>query len=435
MKLMWDRLRDIADLLRTPVGRNRLHGLLLHYAWPLTSRLARIYRRTVLRRTRIIVVVGSYGKTTTSRSVTAALGERVRRTFTGNHKGPVASAILHMLPFDRTAVLEIGINNKGQMGPFAKTVQPDVAVVTSIGSEHHRSLGTIETTRNEKAGMVRILSPSGFAVLNGDDPNVRWMAGQTRAKIVTYGFGDANQIRASEIQLDWPHGTRFLLHANGATRQLRVRLIGRYMLYPILAAAAVALVEGCSLDECVPRLEKLGPTPGRMEVRLLDNGAVLLCDYYKSSYDTIVAALDVFSEIPAKRRIVVFGEITEPPGSQGPLYRGLGARIAQMASRAVFLGHRFQPYKAGATRAGLPAEALVNAGKSVLEAAEAVKGDLGPGDVVLIKGRGEQRLDRVACVLAGRNVRCDIPICKLKTHTCSLCPMLEREWSGVGVTK
>ncbi len=432
---MPSRLLDIPGLLRTRVGRTKIRGGILYRAWPVTSRLAVLYRRTIAREVCIIAVVGSYGKSTTTRSVVAALGDLIRNPepLGGNHRAGVARLILRLRPDDRCVVMEVGIDAKGQMAPMARTLRPDITVVTTVGSEHNRSLGTLETTRDEKADMVRALSPSGLAVLNGDDPNVLWMGGQTRANVITYGMGDDNDVRASDIRLDWPQGMRFRVHARGETRELRTRLIGRHMVYPVLAAVAVAQAKGCSLDECAPRLEGLAPAPGRMHLQRLDNGAVLVCDYYKSSYETVVAALDVLSEIPASRRLVVLGEVSEPPGSQGPIYRGLGKRIAQITSRAIFVGHNFQRYKAGATRGGMPAGALTDVGDSILDAVEALRHDLGPGDVVLIKGRDTQRLDRLALALAGRNVRCTIPVCRLKRAGCDQCPMLESGWQGIPV--
>jgi UDP-N-acetylmuramoyl-tripeptide--D-alanyl-D-alanine ligase len=431
-------LLDIPGLLRTRVGRAKIRDGFLYRAWPVTSRLAILYRRTIAHKVCIVTVVGSYGKSTTKRSVVAALGDLIpNQELLGgrgaNHRAGVARLILRLRPDYRCVVVEVGIDAKGQMAPMARTIRPDITVVTTVGSEHNRSLGTLETTREEKADMVRALSPSGLAVLNGDDPNVLWMRGQTRANVITYGTGNDNDIRASDIQLDWPQGMRFRVHARGETRELRTRLIGRHMVYPVLAAVAVALAKGCSLDECAPRLEELEPTPGRMHLQRLENGAVLVCDYFKSSYETVVVALDVLSEIPANRRLVVLGEVSEPPGSQGPIYRSFGERVAQIASRAIFVGHNFQRYKAGATRGGMPASALTDVGDSVLDAVELLRHDLGPGDVVLIKGRDTQRLDRVALALAGRSVRCRIPVCRLKHTRCYQCPMLESGWQGIPV--
>jgi UDP-N-acetylmuramoyl-tripeptide--D-alanyl-D-alanine ligase len=366
------------------------------------------------------------------RAVTVALSRNVHRRAVFNAKHSVAKAILRVRRADRHAVIEVGISKPGEMMTYARLVRPNIAVVTSIGSEHNRSLKTLEVTRSEKAAMVRILPRSGLAVLNGDDANVLWMQSQTCARVITFGFAASNDIRASELTIEWPGGMRFSLHAGGETRALRTALTGKHMVYPMLAAVAVALAEGFTLDEIIPRLEALTPTPGRMEAVPLANGAIILRDDFKSALETFDAALDALSEIPAQRRIVVFGEVSEPPGSQGPIYRRLGERAARFASRTIFIGESgvWSPFATGVKRGGAARDGLINAGNSVCKAIEAVREDLGPGDVVLVKGRDNQRLERVSLALTGRTVRCDISFCQAKVR-CEKCPMLERGWNGL----
>lgn len=426
------RWKEIPSLLHTPVGRLQLLSGLKGHAWPILLRVATLYRRTFVRNVRIVAVVGSFGKSTTMRAVTVALGRNVYRRATINAKNAVAGAIFRLRAADRHTVVEVGIDKPGQMATYARLLLPNITVVTSVGTEHHRSLKTLETTRSEKAAMVRILPRSGLAVLNGDDPNVLWMQSQTCARVITFGFAESNDVRASDIALDWPSGMRFRLHAAGETRTLRTGLAGRHMVYPILAAVAVALAEGFTLDEIIPRLEALTPTPGRMEVVPLENGAILLRDDFKSALETIDAALDTLSEIPAQRRIVVFGEVSEPPASQGPIYLRLGERAARMASLAIFVGGGgvWNSFATGLKRGGLERDRLLNARNSVCKAIDIVREKLCPGDVVLVKGRDNQRLERVSLALMGRVVRCDIKVCNAPVR-CQTCPMLEQGWSGM----
>ncbi|MGH7790678.1 MAG: Mur ligase family protein, partial [Thermodesulfobacteriota bacterium] len=241
-------LKDIIALLQMPAGRLLLSRIFWRRTWPVLLRLAILYRRTLIRKTRIVTVVGSFGKSTTTLAVLTALGMDLNPIVNLNARTAVARAILRIRPWKRHAVIEVGISAPGQMATYARMTRPNITVVTSIGSEHNRSLPTLEVTRKEKSEMVKALPESGIAVLNGDDPNVLWMKNQTRARIMTFGMNETNDVRASDITLDWPHGTRFKLHAGGETRDLHVRLIGKQMVYPILAAIAVALVEGYALD-------------------------------------------------------------------------------------------------------------------------------------------------------------------------------------------
>ncbi len=418
--------RDIPSFLHTPVGRRHLWIAVLRRLWPLLQRLAMIYRRTALRHTCLVVVVGSFGKTTTARAISVALRGTDRHFSSHNFKSSVALAVLKTPPWRRFVVIEAGIDGVGQMIQYAKITRPDVAVVTCIGSEHNRSLGSLQSTRDEKVKILAGLLPKGVAVLNGDDLNVRWMATKTQNRIITFGVGEMNEVWASHLTLNWPKGTQFKLHADGKTWETTVRLLGRHMAYPILAAIATALAEGFSPNQVLPRLQKLSPTPGRLEPIPLPNGAWILRDDFKSSLETIHAALDLLSQIPARRRIVVLGEVSEPPGSQGPIYREIGERIARIASRAIFIGGNFQRYAAGAKRGGLPSSSMMDAERSVLKAVELLRKNLCSGDVVLIKGRDTQRLDRITLFLIGRKVCCDTDFCDTRAVRCETCSMLER---------
>lgn len=424
------RWRDVASLFATPVGRAQLIEGVNYRLWPVSSRLARVYRRTLVRRTRVVVIVGSSGKSTTVRAVAAAMDVSTATTLLYNAWGSVSRAMLRIARGQRHAVVEIGIADKGQMRQYARVVQPDVTVVTSIGSEHHRSLGSLDVTRDEKAWMVRALPPGGTAVLNGDDPNVMWMKGETRARIVTFGFGAACDVRAVDARIDWPLGTRFRLLAFGNERDVSIRLLGRHMVYAALAAIAVAHLEGVPLADALARLAALAPTPGRLQAIELRNGATLLRDDYKSPVETIDAAIDVLEEIPARRRIVLLGEISEPPNPQHATYRRIGERVGRVAAHFLVVGTMIKDYRPGARAGGMDAARIVAAGDTPGAVAARLAALLEPGDVVLVKGRDTQRLARVCLILQGRTVGCEIRSCHLRTITCDECPMLERGWGA-----
>jgi UDP-N-acetylmuramoyl-tripeptide--D-alanyl-D-alanine ligase len=417
-------------------GRRRIVSQAAREIWPVVRVLAGTYRRIGMRQCGICAVVGSLGKSTTTRTLRAGLlGHSEGYQGMGNAWGGL---VLNMLQWPhglRRQVLEVGIAGLGQMRQYAWIVQPDVAVVTCVASEHHRSLGALETTRREKSEMVRVLPKSGLAVLNGDDPNVLWMACRTQAQVVTCGFGPDNDFRAEDYRLDWPRGASFAVSTDGWTRRAHVRLIGRQMVFPVLAGLAVARHLGVPLDDALSRMEALGPTRGRMQPVPLPNGAWVLRDDFKSTYETIVSALDTFEQIPARRRFVVMGDVSEPPGSQGPIYREIGARVAGMAARFYVIGNGYQRYAAGAVRAGMPREAIVKADFDLNAVARDLAERLGPGDVVLLKGRDNQQVERVALALRGVDVRCSVTRCPMRGMACENCPALRTGggYAGLGV--
>lgn len=419
------QLRDVVPLLRDPAGRRQLFEETQFRLWPLIAPIAQLHRRTLLARTPVVVVVGSQGKSTSVRAVRAALGFTPSTWVEANAGAEVAVQLLRGRPWDKGVVLEVGIGARGQMESYAQQLRPSHVVVTSIGTEHATTLGTREEIRAEKARMVEGVPSAGVVFLNADDEHVMWMAGRTRARIVTFGFSPHADVRASGLRLRGLEGIELDLHVGGRTRATRTRLLSKDLVRAFLAGVAVALRLGEPLDAVIARLEALPPTPRRLDPRPLPSGAWLIRDEYKSSLETVDSALDVFEALEVSgRRFVVLGEISEPPGSQGPIYRRIGARIAAIADQALFVGGNFQRYAAGARRAGMTGERVVDAGRSWRVAFEHLRRELGPGDVVLVKGRDTQRLDRVSLALLGRDVRCARTECEL--IDCDGCPMLER---------
>ncbi len=419
------RLRRFSQLLCTQVGRVELWYAGLNKAWPVLSTLAQAHRRTLGRRTRLVAVVGSFGKTTTTRCIAAALGVSGRPP-RDNCRSHLAMTTLRRTGLAPWAVLEVGIDHPGQMADYARVLRPDVTVVTAIGSEHGRSLGLLEGTWREKAHMVKALATGGLAVLNGDDPNVMAMRAETAAAAITFGIGPECDVRAIAVALDWPRGMSLEVGAGGEQATVSLRLLGAAMVYPALAAIAVARAAGVSLAVAAARLAAVAPTPGRLEPVAISGGATLLRDEFKSTEETIHAALDLLEAIPARRKLVVLGDVSEPRGSQGPIYRAIGARVAAVADFAVFLGRRCSSYAAGAHGAGLARTAIRKAGHDVARATLLVREALGPGDVVLIKGRDNERLDRVALALMGRTVSCDRDLCYFLKTRCEHCSLLGR---------
>lgn len=421
-----------AVLVRSTAGRLELKRRLAARILPAVAYLARGYRMTLARRVRVVAVIGSAGKTTTMRSVSAALAVPVARPalLNMNSHSALGRGLFRLRPWQRDAVYEVAINGPGQMGRLAATVRPNVVVVTSIGRDHWRSFGTLEATRQEKAEILRRLPPSGVAVLNADDPNVRWMAGQTRARVLLAGESEDADVRATDVGVEWPRGMRFSVHIGGEARHVQTRLLGRQMIFPALAAIGVGHLEGRTLDATVAAIEQLEPTPGRMQIVNLASGAVVLRDDFKGTIDAWQAALTALAELPAQRRLVVLGDVEEVAGKED--YRTIGRLAGAIADRVIIVGTstNAQLYRVGLTAGGLAREHIAHAHHPA-QVTEMLRAELGQGDVVLIRGRWQQALARVGLALAGRDVQCRAYPCPFKRMLCDVCPMLEQPFAGL----
>lgn len=393
--------------------------------WPALAYVARAYRSTFAGRVRVVAVIGSVGKTTTMRTASAALLRPVRRQAVlnvGSHPG-VGRAMFSVRPWDRHAVVEVAIGGKGEMRTLARTVRPNIVIVTAIASDHWQSFGTLEVTRDEKSNILRPLRPTDVVVANADDQHVRWMTTQTRARVVLAGEAPDAEVRATEVTLDWPNGMRFNVAVDGQVRPATTKLVGRHMVFGALAAITVGYLEGVPLEEAIARVAAVEPTPGRMQTMALVNGAYALRDDFKASVDAFEVALETLAQIPATRRLAVIGEISEETGSQQ--YRDIGTRTA-FADRVVFVGSskHFQAFRSGLRSAGMESERYERV-HNAREALDALRPDIASGDVVFIKGRWQQALGRVGLALAGRDVQCQADPCPFKRMLCDMCPYLE----------
>jgi len=427
------KLSDAIYLVRSAPGRLELRRRYSNRLWPLAARVAGAYRVSLGRRIMVVAVIGSVGKTTTMRAVSAALGLKVSRPalLNANSNAAVGRALLSVPPWRRRAVLEVGIAKHGEMAIQARTVRPNVVVVTGIARDHWQAFGTLEATRDSKADILRTLPPNGIAVVNADDENVRWMATQTRARVVLTGRAEDAEVRATDVRLDWPHGMSFTANIDGKAFPVQTKLMGQHMVFPTLAAIAVAHFEGIPVTEAIGRIEALAPTPGRMQTMPLADGAYALRDDFKASIDPYLVGLDAFGEVPAGRHLAVVGELSEEKGNDD--YREVGAKTGAIADEIIFVGSRkhMGSFRSGSKQAGFDPEHFQRA-QNAHEALEMIRPMIREGDVVFIKGRWQQALGRVGLSLAGRDVKCRADPCPFKRMLCDVCPFLEQEFYGLG---
>jgi UDP-N-acetylmuramoyl-tripeptide--D-alanyl-D-alanine ligase len=363
------------------------------------QKIARFWRRRL--NLRVIGITGSVGKSTTKELVADVLDERYH-TFKNpgnlNNEIGLPLSILRLGPGHERAVLEMGFYVTGEIAFLCDIAQPQVGVVTNIGTVHAERAGTQAAIAAGKAELVQALppAPEGWAILNYDDPLVRPMAQKTQARVMYYGMDSNSELWASNVESLGLEGIRFILHYGKEELHLRVPLIGRHSVHTALRAAAVGLVEGLAWQEIITGL-KWGRTQLRLAAVQTESGAFVLDDTYNASPESTMAALNLLSELDGNR-VAVLGEMYElgPYEKQG--HEIVGVRAAEVCSRLVTVGKLAGMIANSALRAGLPASAIHHF-EDVPEAIDYLKADLKEGDIVLVKGSHGLRMDRIVSAL------------------------------------
>jgi UDP-N-acetylmuramoyl-tripeptide--D-alanyl-D-alanine ligase len=425
---------DIPWLLSSPMGRAGLSMSIIYSLRLVLMPLAALHRKTNLRNSRVTAVVGSFGKTTITLALRTALTPAARPHPKHSTDCYIALDLLRHSSRCHQMIYAIAIDRPGRMAKFASMIQPQEVVVCSIGSAHCHSFGDLETTRDEKAWMVRALEPSGLAILNADDPHVMWMATQTQARIVTFGFDEGADVRCLSFDANDQFLSRMAVLIDGEIIHLNIQLMGSVMAYPVLAALAAAWTRGLSLQPIVAALEALTPVPGRLQTVRLESGITLICDDHKSSLEMMEKALECLNGLPAERRMAVLGEIQQIMGDEADAYRRLGAMAGKSVDVIFFLGKNsaLELLCAGFADAGRDPSHLICLPGKLPDAVRLLESTLKSGDTVLFKGKRSHWLQQAVLQLRGKTVKCELEPCGFLLR-CSSCPGLGKRYRQRGV--
>ena len=366
---------------------------------PALQQIARSWRSRLP--VRVIGITGSVGKSTT-KEIAADLLDRRYRTLRnpGNQNNEIGLplSLLRLTEAHERAVLEMGFYVPGEIRLLCEIARPAVGVITNIGPVHLERAGTMEAIVASKAELVEALpsAPEGVAILNHDDPNVRPMAQRTSARVFTYGLNSEADLWADQIEGLGLEGVRFVLHQGRESFHLRVPMLGQHSVHTALRAAAVALAEGLGWDDILAGLQTSKTQLRLMAVRG-PRGALLLDDTYNAAPASVLAALNLLGELDG-RRIAVLGDMLELGAQEEAGHRLVGARAAEIADELIALGQRARWIAEEAARAGL-APARITSLTTNQEVIDLLGGQIGPGDVVLIKGSRGLHMDEIVAAL------------------------------------
>ena len=262
--------------------------------------LAAYHRRKV--KIPVIGITGSVGKTTTKDMLASILAQEMpvlKNEENFNNEIGVPLTLLKLTKKHKAAVIEMAMQNLGEIELLARIAQPTISVVTNIGESHLEFLKTRKNIAKAKSEIFKFQTKKDFAVINADDEYFEHLADRVKeqgSRVKTFGILEKTDISPNALQ------------------GIKLPLPGEHNIYNALAAIAVAKILKLKKTSIKKGLETFRPSTNRMDVINRKDGVKIINDTYNASPQSMAAMLKLLAAIsraPEERHIAVLGDMLE----------------------------------------------------------------------------------------------------------------------------
>ena len=298
--------------------------------------LARHHRENTFvdgRRLTVIGLTGTNGKTTTKELITRVLSVKYNVTATKgnlNNDIGVPLSLLSINDATQLAVIEMGANHPDDIAKLVKVSEPDYGLITNVGRAHLLGFGSFEGVKRAKGQLYDYLAAhGGTAFVNTDDPDLTAMAADrwsftvpaipavpavplvpepvegVEGPVIRYGL---SLFKAKVLPSSSEHPYLRMKMPGGLL--VETHLAGAYNATNVVAAIAVGLHFGVSLEEAIDAVSTYIPKNNRSQMEKTERN-VLIQDAYNANPSSMAAALDNLVLVKAERKGALLGDMRE----------------------------------------------------------------------------------------------------------------------------
>ena len=341
-----------------------------------------------------IGVTGSVGKTTAKEMIAAALSARFRTFKTpGSMNGQIGlpATLMTLEPNYDAAVIEMGISLFGEMTRLTQVVHPDIAVFTNIGDAHLEALHDRSGILRAKSEILVGMKEDSVVIVNGDDELLS--QADFGRRTVRFGLGENCQVRASHVMVQNGDSLCCRITSGDKSFDVRIPAYGKYIVYAVLAAAAVGLELGMTGEEIARGLENY-QTIGHRSRMIKTPYCTIVDDCYNANPTSNRAAIDSLTDLTG-RKVCILGDMREMGARSAELHREIGCYARE---------HNVDLILTEGKEAAFIAEGageIAHHFSDRLSLLQALKDWIRPGDTVLVKAsHGPNFADVVEALLA-----------------------------------
>ena len=279
----------------------------------------------------VIAITGSVGKTSTKDVVANVVKMKYKTLKTeGNNNNNIGLPLTILKLKDHEAmVIEMGMNHFGEISLLTNIAKPTIAVITNIGTSHIGILGSRENILKAKLEILEGMEEPKVVINNDNDLLHKWYEeNKNKIEIHTYGIENNSDIMAKQIELR-EDGSKFVADNKLENIDITVPVGGNHFVYNALCAVTVGKVLGIENKDIQKGIEEFELTKKRMDIRQLENGAILINDSYNASYESMKASIEYLATHTGERKIAVLGDMFELGEYSIELHRKVGEEVAK----------------------------------------------------------------------------------------------------------
>lgn len=280
----------------------------------------------------VVAITGSVGKTSTKDIVASVMSKKYKVLKTeGNYNNQLGVPLTILRLKDHTAmVIELGMNQLGEIRNLTNIAKPTVAVITNVGTAHIGNLGSRENILKAKLEILEGLQSDGRVVINNDNDLLHEWNLKTNEtyNVVSYGMNNKSDVMAYDTVLT-EEGSIYRIDIEGKKYKVNIGIPGEHFVLNSLCAITVGRIFKINMEDILEGTAHFELTKRRMQIEKLANNITIINDCYNANYDSMKAAIEYLSKTAKSKRIAVLGDMLELGEYSEKLHRQVGEEIVK----------------------------------------------------------------------------------------------------------
>ncbi len=358
-----------------------------------------------------VAVTGSVGKTTTKQFIYSVLRckyttEKGEKNYNNEIGTPIT--MLSMKQDCEAAVFEMGMSARGEIRYLTNLVQPDIGIITNIGTCHIEHLGSREAIRDAKLEIVEGIKKNGILILNGDEPLLAGIEPQNGLRIFYVASNSEKaDFRITNVRQGETKTVFDIIYPDGIAKDITAPALGIHIALDAAFAFAVGYLLKIPTEDIKKGISDYTPVGMRQNI-VCHDGITFIHDYYNAGPESMKASLSVlvqYAKLSGGRSVAVLGDMRELGELSVPLHKEVGRAVKELGVDILFtFGHEASAIADGAEESGMSAGAVYRFTDldNVCAFGNAVGAAIKCGDAVLLKASRAVALERVIKYLTGK---------------------------------